>query len=818
MVDIGRSTYRTLAHLYPDSDEVFEIEWYEALPDAPLLGTPSAINSLVWARDRDEYTPTAVGEIAGAPWIKTRYHRKPLAAGDHVCGTPEDFAGRGSIDTTSPPVTYRPDGLPTCCGDLVEGTGGLGLGDIPEVTTPNPVLGRVDSHSGDPPVHVCTRMTHDGTGVVIPYVPTTVYEQCWNPDECPWPDGALIALYEIAEFPGEYWGEPVIAYATTSTVTLAQDTSTDVVTADVVTQLSVAKDGGGVKLQNDSVPTAAEYYGTPSGGTSLGYQSFPAAVAAAAGNATTITALQLGIFGTLPQNGLTLIAGGGGVFFVGLDTVVASTTAETLVTDSSISTDDDALMTLSNSRTVFLNDFNAQALIINRRVGINLDDDSSVAFLPGPGISVVGDSGDQSITIGAEVQDSITIVTGGLALVGDDASPGASFLYSTDASGTKGWHVTDGSWLDMVGSTLSHVGPSTVGATTYAYPTSLVVDLHGHVYSATAGAQPVTSISTIDGTGGPLSGAVTLQGGIGITLSVSGSTVSIAGSGAGAGPPPFGAPTLTATPGNTQVTLSWTAAVLATGYALFNGSTEIFTGSGLSHTQTGLINGVAQTYYLYGTSGGVYGPGSTATATPVAPPPPPVRATSTGVNVLATTGFATPGAAVAGDLLIVCVIDLAGTGTTPAGWTKQITGGSGNGSGTAHIAAYTKTAAGGAETFALTGAFNFSAICLDLTKTIYDGSIDGGSQGTVSSTTIRATGLTPTGASDVGMVFYQIDGSTTISVPGTLTQGPTVAFGGSFPATLTAGYVLLSSGAAWVPGNATALAAGFSDSISVMAK
>jgi len=127
VVEIGRSTYRTLARLYPDSDEVFEVEWYEARPDAPLLGTPSALNSLIWARDHDEYLQTAVGEIPLAPFVKVPYQQKILATGDHVCGTAEDFAGQGVYDDTSPDVTYRSDGLPTCCGAAVEGMGGLGL-------------------------------------------------------------------------------------------------------------------------------------------------------------------------------------------------------------------------------------------------------------------------------------------------------------------------------------------------------------------------------------------------------------------------------------------------------------------------------------------------------------------------------------------------------------------------------------------------------------------------------------------------------------------------------------------------------------------
>ena len=421
---------------------------------------------------------------------------------------------------------------------LVRGQGGVGLTSQDTMTQPNPVLGQVVSHSGSPPVHVCVRMTRDAANHVIEYTPATSYQQCLNPHAVPWPDGALVELYEIEDWVGWYWGEPVIQYADTSSVQLTQDGATDIVTAVAVTQLSITKDGGGLKLVNDSDPPANRYYGTAPGGASLGYQDLPAAVVAAAGTSTFLTAVELGLFGVLPQNGLTLIAGGGGVFFVGLDLVVASTVPEVLVNDSILSVDDEAVLTTTNFRTVYLNDFNAQGLIINRRVGLALNDDYSVSFVGGPGISVVGDSGDDTITISAEVTDSITISTGGMAFVNDNLAPGASYLYSTDASGTKGWHVTDGTWLDMVGAVLSHVGPSSVGTTTYTWPRSITVDLHGHVYAATGGGAPVTSISTTNASGGPLTGDVTFNGGANITLSVSGNVVTINGSGGNVGPSP----------------------------------------------------------------------------------------------------------------------------------------------------------------------------------------------------------------------------------------------------------------------------------------
>ena len=147
MVDIGRTPYRTLAHLYPDSDEVFEIEWYQARPEAPCLPYPSALNNLIWERDREEWLPTAVGEIYGAPRVYTRGAIKPLANGLHQCGTPADFAGRGVYDPLSPPVVYRDDGLPMCCGPGAVGRGGAVGGGSATVSYTGPYGGAVGGGS-----------------------------------------------------------------------------------------------------------------------------------------------------------------------------------------------------------------------------------------------------------------------------------------------------------------------------------------------------------------------------------------------------------------------------------------------------------------------------------------------------------------------------------------------------------------------------------------------------------------------------------------------------------------------------------------------
>jgi carboxypeptidase T len=90
-----------------------------------------------------------------------------------------------------------------------------------------------------------------------------------------------------------------------------------------------------------------------------------------------------------------------------------------------------------------------------------------------------------------------------------------------------------------------------------------------------------------------------------------------------------GAPdALTATPGNGQVSLAWTAASGATGHSVHRSTTSggpytpVQTNvPGTSYTDTGLVNGTTYFYVVTGTNAqGEGGPSNEASATPVAPP------------------------------------------------------------------------------------------------------------------------------------------------------------------------------------------------------
>lgn len=749
MVDIGQNAYTTTARLYPDSDEVFHIRWYEALPDAPLLGFPSALNGLSWEGDREDWLETAVGEIFRGGYQQLPPNRNPLALGLHYCGTPEDFAGHGSIDLMSPPVVYRPDGLPACCGAIFGAQGGLGLGGAFSMTTPNPVLGQVLSSGGTPPVHVCQRMTRDTGNHVVAYSPATTYDQCLNPDGVPWPIGALLELYTIDDWPGWWWGEPIIQYADTDTVLLTLDPTTDVVTAEVVTQLSIDQDSAGVRLVGDSTPGAHQYYGTAPTGTTRGYQDFVAAVTAAAGSSSTITAFEGAIFGTLPNRGLALVAGGGGLFFVGVDQTPAAFTTETLDNDSVLSVDGTALLTNTVTQTAYTNDFNATGLLIDRTAAAPTTTDSSVQFAGTNTISVTSSALTQTIVISTIQQNSIVTAAGGLQLLNDSAGPGISYLYSTDDTGAKGWHTTDAEWIEMVSGVLSHLGAVAAGATTYAYPSSITVDLRGHIYAITAGATPVTSISTTGASGGPISGAVTLAAGTGVTLSVLSNTVTINATGAPVGPAPTGAPTLTATGGNAQVTVGITLGTGSTNTYVYRGTTSgvtnltgtlIYSGTGTSTVDTGLTNGTTYFYIGYPWNNGALGPASAVvSATPLAPPAVTTSSSSgtTGAMVVPLPTNAT------GDHLAVWIANNAAgaSPTAPTGWVHQQ--GASDGSSLVSLDLYTHTSAGGeaSVTFASLSQALWRAIAVNYGAAAYQSSNsnqDGGASTSVVALSITA--------------------------------------------------------------------------------
>jgi hypothetical protein len=630
-------------------------------------------------------------------------------------------------------------------------------------------------------------MTRDTANDVVPYTPTTIFSQVLNPDKVPWPIGALVLMYQILDFPGWYWGEPVIQYGDTDTVSLSLDTSTDTVYAHVRAQLSIDASHGAVKLVNDSIPTRNQYYGTPASATTLGYWSVPQAVAGAVSDPAVLDALILNLFGVLPQNGLTLIAGGGGLVVVGLDQVDASATIEDSTSNWDVGVSDDDQLVFTWTEVNYRNTFNAANFILTRTILGSNAKEAVITFEGGDSMSVLSDAETATFTFVVLHQMSIASDLSGLKLVNDQGAPGAAHVYSTNEVGAKGWHGTDGFWLNMVSGVLSHVGPQTSGGSTITWPSSLSWDARGHVYAAVGGVAPVTSIITVNDAGGPLHGDVTFQGGTGIELVVTGNTIVINGMGGPFGPAPSGAPTLTATPGNAQVSLSWTTVTGATSYALYRGGSLIDSTSGTTFVDTGLTNGVTYNYTVNGVNNHLQGPAGSASATPMAPA---VSGTASGTGTSVTLPANTSGTGIL--VLIIYYNAASGTTPTPSGWTLALSWNDADIDGNAYC--FYRTA-NGATTLTIPHTANWQSYYIS-GKTALD--VDNSNTGSLGGPIVAAS-VTTTAAADVDIVAYVVSGTCTISNPTGFTQVASTSTGGFSLATS-----YRTAGAAGATGTATA--------------
>jgi len=100
------------------------------------------------------------------------------------------------------------------------------------------------------------------------------------------------------------------------------------------------------------------------------------------------------------------------------------------------------------------------------------------------------------------------------------------------------------------------------------------------------------------------------------------------------------APTgLTATPGNAQVSLSWTAVPTATSYKVYRGGVLVTTVTTTSYVNTGLTNGTPYTFYVTAVAATTEGPASTSVVS--TPAKPPVNGTFTGAITSIASGHGT---------------------------------------------------------------------------------------------------------------------------------------------------------------------------------
>lgn len=123
VMDLVRSTYRTLAQLGDGQDSRVILDWHRADPGAPTFPIPHLYGSLNWVGN--EPVVGDVGEVVGAPrlWTEGAPFGWPLP--DHFCGTEEQWE-EGIGEEEPEEIEVDPEtGRPVCC----EGPG-------PPVVTP----------------------------------------------------------------------------------------------------------------------------------------------------------------------------------------------------------------------------------------------------------------------------------------------------------------------------------------------------------------------------------------------------------------------------------------------------------------------------------------------------------------------------------------------------------------------------------------------------------------------------------------------------------------------------------------------------------
>jgi hypothetical protein len=133
---------------FKDDPTTAKIVWYPAADGAPCLPYPSKF------RPRSQayfgWIDTDIGEVAGAPARLNHKKTPPFVAGQHVCGTAEDFSSGAVYNPALPPVQYDKNGIPICCQPAVVGAGGFGATGTADFSVTPPSYSTVYFCGGTP--------------------------------------------------------------------------------------------------------------------------------------------------------------------------------------------------------------------------------------------------------------------------------------------------------------------------------------------------------------------------------------------------------------------------------------------------------------------------------------------------------------------------------------------------------------------------------------------------------------------------------------------------------------------------------------------
>jgi hypothetical protein len=128
-----RYSYKTPCRFLSDSDTTADIVWFPCAEGAQDLPFASSIRPLLLKQTNEKVT--FPGELQWE-WTPPYFAKAaiPNSGIGHVCGTEEDFARGNPINDPRPELTYRSDGLPTCCNAPLALRGGAAGGGVSSPT------------------------------------------------------------------------------------------------------------------------------------------------------------------------------------------------------------------------------------------------------------------------------------------------------------------------------------------------------------------------------------------------------------------------------------------------------------------------------------------------------------------------------------------------------------------------------------------------------------------------------------------------------------------------------------------------------------
>lgn len=311
---------------------------------------------------------------------------------------------------------------------------------------------------------------------------------------------------------------------------------------------SLVNNSGTVTLVNDSAsPGDSQYYGTNSGGT-LGYFPLPTPSASASpgGSNTDVQYNSSGSFGG--DSGFTYAGSGNATLSGTLSSAglkdSALTSGDPIYVDSvsnqlasgTFSGNSTEFATVGASSATGCAEFDSNGNVTSTGAACSSGAVTAVSVASSNGFAGTSSGGaTPALTLeatntgiqysngtalsAATFPDSVTQSTGAVSLVGDSASPGDSYYYGTNGSGTKGWYASPAANTCPAGSSgqVQYNSSSSCGGDSgFTYDGSGNVTLSGKINATTADFSNLSDSEAVftNGSGALVSNAITGSGNV----------------------------------------------------------------------------------------------------------------------------------------------------------------------------------------------------------------------------------------------------------------------------------------------------------------